>query len=376
MEKYFDSDVLCHILSYLNKTCSMNLLGITKKLQKHKKLIYGKYVFDLNKIKHLPDDILKLINHIKIPTYCDNLNLIPFINLRSLESQNKFFNIHFNFCNLSNISNTITELYFTQEYITINCLPKNLITLDIKTTNLSCLLNYLPKTIKHLTLRCKLFDVGLDKLNNLELLESLRIKSNKFNDDLYDLQETLKLLEITSSIFNKPVGLLPKKLITLIIKSNAFNNSLKYLPKTLKKIMIHSNMFNKKINKLPKNLILLDIKCHLFNQPLNNLPLALKKLIINAFIMSFSLNNLPKTLIELTINCTLFNDHINELPSDLHILNLISEQFNQELTNLPSNLKKLNVICKSFNRSLDNLPNNLEELIVISDTIFTKIINK
>lgn len=127
MEVYFTFDTVTNILEYLDKDDSFNLLDIAKFMKPSRKILYGKYVFDHNKIDN---DIRQYVRNLK----CNDIaNMAYYKNLVSL---------------------TIRNCYFVREknYVRFSESIKSLTLWDCEDSNYPYYLKILPKSLQSLTI--------------------------------------------------------------------------------------------------------------------------------------------------------------------------------------------------------------------------------
>jgi hypothetical protein len=195
------------------------------------------------------------------------------------------------------------------------------------------------------------FNSTLDYIPNCEHI----IFSQKFNQPLQNLPETLKILEFsTFSTFNYPIqkNNLPNNIKKIII-GNEFKNTLD-LPNSLEILEFKdNNQFNTTF-RLPPNLLELKLSYN-YNQLLE-FPNSLQTLILQN--KNNQQPNLPINLIHLKINN---NYYLSKLPNTLKTLE-IGDDITEDINTFPSNLNKLILGDEKFNRRVYNLPDTLKIL--------------
>jgi hypothetical protein len=150
MESNLNLDVIARILGYLNKNDSFGFLDTTKLMEPLRKILYGKYVFNHDKINN--EGIRQYVKKLKLSSYC---NIKMYNMIKSL---------------------TIREYTYKFDF------------------------SLFPKTLRKLGIWDKWFDNPVDNLP--ENLKSLKIFSDSFNKPLNHLPNQLKELWIKSQKFN------------------------------------------------------------------------------------------------------------------------------------------------------------------------------
>jgi hypothetical protein len=334
MEHYFNHDIIANILHFLNKNDSFNLLNISTNMTPLRKILYGKYLFDHNKLNN--DDLKPFIKYLK----SDNVyNFIPYANLYSLET--------------TNVSKPINNLPETLSLLII---------INANGGNDLCI-EQLPINLTNLEINNCPYDI-IDLIENLpRKLEELKITSNRFNHPINNLPNTLKFLMIDGHDFCQSLDNLPENLETLIIYTQMLNHPYDKLPKKLKKFWLSSDSFNETFDYLPDSLENLEIYNDNFNGLLNHLPKNLRHFGFLGMRHNQQFNNLPNTLKSLELYfCDDFNQSLNHLPNALESFSIQAWAFNQPLDNLPDTLRSLNITCWAFDQSLEKLPEKLQSL--------------
>lgn len=234
MGDYFNLDGINYTLNFLDKSNSFNLLNTSKSMNPLRKVLYGKYLFDHNKIKN--DEIRQYIKHIK----CSKTDDIKFYS---------------DIISLQFINNS-----FSGGQICIEELPKTLQNLKIDFATFNQPLDHLPPDLQSLKIICTLFD---HSLNNLP--------------------KNLQSFVLISHCFNQSINKLPINLKSLGMYCETFNHSLDELPDKLQLMTIKSYEYNQPINKFPKNLKSLSLHCWALDQENipDKLPDTLESVIIN-----------------------------------------------------------------------------------------------
>lgn len=212
MGDYFNLDGINHTLIFLDKNNSFNLLNTSKFMEPLRKVLYGKYLFDHDKIKN--DSIRQYIKHIKC-------------------SKTEDIKLYSNIISLNFINNG-----FSVGQICIEELPKTLQNLKIDFVTFNQSLDNLPPDLQSLKIICTLFDHSLD-----------------------NLPQNLQSFVLISHCFNQPINKLPLNLKSYGMYCETFNHSLDELPDTLQWISIKSYEYNQPINKFPKDLKSLSLHC-------------------------------------------------------------------------------------------------------------------
>ena len=382
MDKYFLCDVIYNILNYLNKDYSFNFLNVCKYMANHKHFIYNKYVFNYGSILE-SNEFNKCIRTLRInPLYYDNwiLNNLNLNNLATLEIISNYRNykrpskieifvstvIHYAFTFINNMFLNLSAL---------NYLPETLQTLTIN-YDFDKPIDNLPTNLKILNITSDIFN---QSLNNLpKNLTVLNLHCYKLNKSLDDLPIFLESLTIFSHHFNQPALKLPLNLTSLALYTSSLHISLNlnYLC-NLSTLKIYNNL--PIINNFPENIIELQLATFMSHEAwpnlLSRLPNNLKILKLNCDNFNSPLNTLPKNLECLILYSKKFNHAINNLPKTLKILKIESAIFNKSLNDLPKSLSELQISSNSFNGSLNHLPNNLETLKISSDIFNNPIYN-
>ena len=308
-------------------------------------------------------------------------------------------NINLQFA-INNLPETLLKLIIHYDHLNmkLTALPMNLKTLDIFSTVFNQPLDNLPLFLENLHIVSGVFLQSLDKLPNN--LQNLYINSSIFNYSLNNLPETLKALNLFCHTQNHQIDLkyllnlislridnksdvphaFPDNLTELYISNNYIESFYKLgnLPNALKILRISSTIFNNPLNNLPDTLECLILISDKFNQSLDNLP-NLRRLVICSRTFNKSVDKLPETLRELHISSRYFNQSLNNLPKKLEILRIFSNDFNKSINKLPNNLEILKLFSNDFNNDFNNtiynLPNNLQTLILGSDNFGQSLFN-
>jgi hypothetical protein len=263
MDLHLNLDIVTHILKYLSKDESFNFLNVASFMEPSRKILYGKYLFDHDKV---PISHKKYIKKVK----CKYLQGIQFYeNLVYLGIYNNDFDYP------------------------IDNLPESLKTLNIVSSCFNQPLDNLPKNLLHL----KTYGVYYNQIikNLPEKLETLEIRSYKFNQPLDNLPNSLAILKMDCENFNHPLDSLPNNMQSLSIVSNSFNQMVNSLPKTLKGLEIGSPLFANSIDYLPNTLRILVINSKNFNQNISHSQ-SLEQLFIRSDSFNKPLDNVAKSL--------------------------------------------------------------------------------
>jgi len=348
---YFFEDIIYNILAYLDKNDSFNFINICKSVMKCKYYLYKKYVFNYNALTSI-NEFMHHIESIK-STQIIQFKELKFNNLIKLDFK------------LNNLDKPILDDDFK---IMLSNLPKTLLSFSIEYYQFNLPLSELIKdqiNLKVLNISSDVFDYPLD---NLPLgLENLHINSSHFDQSLTKLPITLQNLYIFSNKFKYPLDCLPKNLqsINLICCNHNTILDFKYLPNL---ISLKINNESPSFTNFPENLTELQISNNYidsFSQLGNFFKINLKILRLSSVNFNDSLNNLPKTLESLILDSIQFNQSLNNLP-DLKLLVINGEMFDKSVNKLPETLIQLQISSGSFNKSLENLPKNLQILKIYS----------
>lgn len=228
MEVYFTFDTISNILEYLDKDDSFNFLNMAKFMKPSRKILYGKYAFDHNK---MDNSIRQYIRKLKCSDIAD---IVHYKNLVLLTIHNCNFVREKNYVKFpeSIKSLTLWDCEDSNYPYYLKILPKSLQSLTIISWTFNNPIYHLPDTLQSLTIRGYGFDQSIDNLPNS--LESLGIHCSRFNQPINHLPESLQSLEIICNRFNQTIDFLPYSLQSLKIVSNAFKQSLVNLPKHIK----------------------------------------------------------------------------------------------------------------------------------------------
>lgn len=214
----------------------------------------------------------------------------------------------------------------------IDYLPSSLTSLEAENVSK---FDYLPLSLKHLTISCNSEDPCLDYLPpNLTYLSFVVEMRAEYNLD--HLPSSLTHLMINDWLFYNSFTDIPTA-----------KRALDHLPSSLLYLRV-GDFYDKPLDHLPSSLTYLHLGCK-FNHPLDHLPPKLQELtVFNHF--NHPLDHLPSSLEKLNIKICRSN---MDCPDD----------FCQHLDHLPPSLKELKYEMENrYPYTLDHLPDRLEVL--------------
>lgn len=213
-------------------------------------------------------------------------------------------------------------------------------------------------------MKLKYYFLNLINFNYKQLDDNTIVYKDNFNDNVNDLDITLKHI-IFGQYFNNNINNLPANISYI-----DFNYCHNYYDKfkhveDINYINIH-RIFDQKIDNLPHKLNYLMLNYH-FNQHIKNLPLNITDLTLGFY---FSKNiNMSRLAIKKLI-CYCSNHQNTYLPNSLKELYVLSNDFNFDF--LPEGVEVLKLL--DYKKQINDLPSSIKEIWTRQENI--KYINK
>lgn len=201
------------------------------------------------------------------------------------------------------------------------------------------------------------------ELSNIKRLEF----TNEFNYNIDGIRH-IKTLEIHSGTFNGFIRNCPD-LVNISICGYSFDNFIEF-SRSLESLKIESSEYNQELHLENTNIKLLSLKCPEFNQIIR-VPETLETLIISSYYYEFPLDNFPTSLRTLEFECSETYKHaFDYLPYGIvkFKLNIIKKcsrydkvgKYTKPLDNIPSSITDLHLI--DYFGDLNTIPDSVVTL--------------